>query len=519
MTTNNNLEHHGNLSMHPFAELLVEILHAKFSGSLRVSRSNQKVVVYFQRGTVVYAASNSKSLRLFNLLLRKNRIDAKLISKHANFANDLEFAAALVAEGVLSKEEMDETQTNQIEEVIIDVLTWPDGAWVFSPLVRVRDQMLFPIDIHKILIDYARCASGQHVYERFKSVEENFALVPENKHSVPLQSHEAFILGRFEERSLSIQELRELTTMPELGMLQALYVLWLGGLLDRRDWNVAFSPTKIGEILTARVSRVKEASTLDVPDSAKTPQKSDAGPEAPVPIKLPEITISLEEYLNQIEAAKTHYETLGIDSTSDVTQIKHAYFSLAKQFHPDRHHRETPVMLRRIQSAFTLLAHAHETLKSADSRETYNAKMKKEIDAREKRIASGQSEAATPLDRKAEQGLESFEEGLAMLNEEEYEAAAAYLARAVHYSPQNALFQAYFGKALSAADDKNKHKAESALLTAAKLEPKNPKIRMMLVEFLMEQKMIKRAEGELKRFLELVPNNKEALAKLAKIKQ
>jgi len=102
------------------------------------------------------------------------------------------------------------------------------------------------------------------------------------------------------------------------------------------------------------------------------------------------------------------------------------------------------------------------------------------------------------------------------INEEEYAAAAGHLARAVHYSPQNALYHAYFGYALSHLE-KQHHKAEASLQQAVKLDPKNPKIRMMLVEFFMEMKMAKRAEGELKRFLELVPGNKEATKMLAGI--
>jgi len=100
------------------------------------------------------------------------------------------------------------------------------------------------------------------------------------------------------------------------------------------------------------------------------------------------------------------------------------------------------------------------------------------------------------------------------LNEEEFAAAAGHLSRAVHYSPQNALFHAYFGYALSQLE-KQHHKAETAFQTAVKLDPKNPKIRMMLVEFFLEMKMTKRAEGELNRFLELVPGNQEAARMLA----
>jgi predicted Zn-dependent protease len=187
---------------------------------------------------------------------------------------------------------------------------------------------------------------------------------------------------------------------------------------------------------------------------------------------------------------------------------------MAKLFHPDRFHREEGVLLRRIQVAFTQIANAYETLKTSEARKNYDFKMHKELEYREQRRASGQAEVSSPDDRQAEQGLESFEQAMAALNEEEYAAGAGHMARAVHYSPQNALYHAYFGFALSQLE-KQHHKAEASLQMAVKLDPVNPKIRMMLVDFFIEMKMAKRAEGELKRFLELVPGNKEATKMLA----
>jgi curved DNA-binding protein CbpA len=517
MTAQNTLEQHGKLSANPFAELLVEIVQAKFNGSLRVNSGSQKSIIYFRGGQIVYAASNSKELRLFNLLLKKKLIDTKVISRHPHFANDVEFAASLIGGRIVAKEAIDECLTLQMTDIVVDVLTWSDGDWTFSPLVRARDGLTYSIDAYQILIDYARCAQAEHVFRRFMSVEESFSIVPERRLSVHLQPHESFILARFEGQSLTINELKKQCAMPEGGMFQALYVLWLGGLLIRRDWNSAFSATKVGEILTARIAKVKEAAgTNNVP--IQTIPEQQKVTEIPVaePVKLPDITLTLAQYLTQIEGAETHYDALGISTDADPTVIKHHYFSLAKMFHPDRHHRESETILKRIQSAFTVLAHAHETLKTPESREAYNAKMYKEIEAREKRRAAGQADL-DPSDKAGEHGLENFEEGLNMISEEEFEAAAAYLARAVHYSPQNALYHAYFGMAMSKADDKYRHKAEGEFQTAVKLDQKNPKIRMMLVDFLIENKMAKRAEGELKRFLELVPGNKEAMAALAKL--
>jgi len=520
MTTQNTLEQHGKLSVNPFAELLVEIVQAKFSGSLKVNSGNQKSIIYFRRGEIVYAASNSKTLRLFNVLLRRKLIDAKVIARHPHFANDMEFAASLVGGRIVAKEAVDECFTSQMTDIVVEVLTWPDGEWTFSPLVRARDGLAYAIDAYEILIDYARCTTSEQVSRRFKSVEESFTMVPERRFSVQLQPHEAFVLARFEGRSLTIEELRKVCAMPEGGMLQALYVLWLSGLLVRRDWNSAFSATKVGEILTARIAKIKEAEGMAdtaVEKSADNSASEDKKVEAET-VKLPEIKITLAEYLNQIEKSETHYDALGVSTDADSTVVKHHYFSLAKMFHPDRHHRESADTLKRIQSAFTVLAHAHETLKSPESRDAYNAKMYKEIEARERRRAAGEPDVDSN-DKKGEQSLENFEEGLKMIAEEEFEAAAAYLSRAVHYNPQNALYHAYFGVALYKADDKHRHKAEGELQNAVKLDPKNPKIRMMLVDFLVDMKMAKRAEGELKRFLELVPGNKEAMSALAKLQR
>jgi Flp pilus assembly protein TadD len=407
-----------------------------------------------------------------------------------------------------------------MNDILVEILTWPDGEWKFDPLIRARVELQYPIDCQGVLIDYARCASADRIYTRFKSVTESFMATPDAPPTLDLQAHEAFVLDHFGGEPHTIDEIRQKCNLPQGGILQALYVLWLGGLLIRRDWNSAFSPAKVKAILHARLAKVKDATELAAQTSptADKPEERPVESEIPEAVKLPTVTLSLAQYLTQIEKAETHYDALGVATDADTAAIKTAYFSLAKQFHPDRYHRESEEMLKRIQSAFTVLAHAHEMLKTPESRDMYNSKMYKEIEAREKRKAAGQPEVSDVTARKSEHGLESFEEGLNMINEEEFEAAAAYLARAVHYSPQNALYHAYFGLALYKADDKHRHKAEGEFQQAVKLDPKNAKVRMMLVDFLIDLKMNKRAEGELKRFLELVPNNKEAMAALAKLK-
>ncbi len=518
MTPQNNLDLKGNFQKTPFAELLVEIIQSELSGSLRLCSAKKKLVIYFRDGTVVYAVSNVREQRLFSVMLGRKKIDEKTLARFPNFANDLELAADLEENRIFTKSEVDELIQLQIEEIIIDALTWQTGEWVFSPLTRLREDLIYRPDVHRILIDYARCLPAQEVSQKFKSVHEAFHRVTKPVSTgALLQGQEQYALDLFNGTQLTIEDLRPTCSLPETAMLQSLYVLWLGGLLVRHEWNSAFSSAKIREILNARVSRKQEAAAIKKPAKAEpTEPEAAVEPEAE-PARSPEPEISLEDYLDRVEKAETFYDLLGVADKAPISDIKTAYFSMAKLFHPDRFHREETAKLRRIQVAFTKIAQAYETLKTPEGREHYDFKMRKELEVREKRRLAGQITASeTPEDRKAEHGLDSFESAMEALNEEEFAAAAGHLARAVHYSPQNALFHAYFGYALSQLE-KQHHKAEASLQTAVKLDPTNPKIRMMLVDFFIEMKMTKRAVGELKRFLELVPNNTEASKLLARM--
>ena len=513
MTQQNPLDLKGSFDQHPFSELVVEISGAGLDGSLRLSSKDKKTIVYFEKGQIIFAVSNAKSLRLFSVALDQKKLDKQTLAKHPCFANDLEFAASLQKSGEFSKTVVDEMIKAQVVAIASDVLSWSNGDWHFSHLARLRADIRYQIELQNKFLEYGRSVPNDVVVGRFKSVDEGFS-VRQRPPEHLLQSHELYILGCFGDEPLSIGQLRTKSTMPEAGMLQALYVLWLGGVLSRLNFNSAFPKTKVDEMLSADLRRVKVAAEL-----ATSNEELDAAAEAaqePAK-KAAEISLSLEEFLKRVESAETHYDTLGIADDAELSVIKQTYFGLAKLFHPDKFHRESAETHKRIQTAFTELAHAYETLKNSESREAYDFKKRKEIETRAKRRAEGLPDE-TETDVRTETALESFEHGLKLLNEEEYDQAAVLLGRAVHYSPDNAQFHAYYGQALSFFDAQI-HKAEAEFQAAVKLDPKNVKIRMMLVDFFIDMKMAKRAIGELNRFLELVPGNSEANKRLQRLQK
>ena len=530
MTSLNNLDICGNLREHPLAELLTEISQIKLNGSLRVADSAQKTIVYLDAGDVVFAVSNARAFRLYEMLLRENKITKEELVKIADFTNDLALREYLLKNNLFSKEELEALFVEQIEEILRMVFQWRTGEWVFSPLVRIKGDIRFPINAGKLLIEYARTLSNEAIAERIKNSRETFSVRNEMPTHINLQPEEAFIYSRFENSALTLEEINTLSGLPEAETRKTIYVLWAGGFLKRGEWNGAFPERKISEILSANLTRKKEekpvAARIEKPKFQPTVETVDEPQEEAKPEekKTEDVVkeITLEEYLGQIEKSTNLYENLNLEPEATIIDIKQAYFWLAKRFHPDLFHKiEDRELNQRIQDAFSQIVQSYETLKTKSSRDVYDFRMRKELAETKKQKASANGSKPVKdehADKQTGLALENFEQGFNLLMDREYETAIPFLARAAHFAEDNARYHAYYGKALS-VDFSQRHKAESELLKAVKLDPTNADWRFMLAEFFVEVGLFKRAEGELNRLLKIFPSNEEAKTLLDSLRQ
>lgn len=510
MSSPKNLEITGNLNEHPFAELLIEILQARLDGSLRLTHHDQKAVIYFNFGKIVFAVSNQRQHRIFEILLQSASISKPQLLEISEFTNDLALAKSLKEKGLFSENALSAIFTRQIEAILHETLEWKDGAWTFSPLARIKDDISYKIDTHSLLIEFGRKLSNESVVHRFKSFTETFGKRPNAPDHINLHPREAYILSRFEHSFMKIDAIKNISGMSDLETMQTLYRLWLGGFLYRQNWKAAFSEHYISSILSAKLDIKKqielppEPQTISPSEKIETPLAAEAVEE-----KAPDFT--LEKYLEQIENAETHYQLLDIPIKAETPEIKQAYFNLAKRFHPDLFHKKTDAEThRRIQHAFTEIAHAYETLRNEDSRRSYDFKLRRVLEELAKLSPEEKQNTKLVPAKKLTEASDIFEHGFNLLMEDEYEAAIPFLARASSLAPEIARYHAYYGKAL-AIDKTQKFKAESELQTAIKLDSENPTFRVLLAEFFIQHKLFKRAEGELNRLLSTAPDNHEAL--------
>ncbi|HEY0459549.1 MAG TPA: DnaJ domain-containing protein [Pyrinomonadaceae bacterium] len=516
MSSPNNLEINGNLSRHPLAELLVEILQARFHGSVRLSHHNSKTIIYVRQGEVVFAVSNQRQHRIFERLLRSAEISQKQLVEIPEFTNDMLLAGALREKELFSAAAIKSIFTRQIEGILRDVITWKEGVWSFSPLARIKDDINYKIDAYSLLVEYGRNLPKDAVVRRFKSFKESFGKKPSAPAQISLLPQEAFLLSRFDKSFLKIEDITALSHWSDMETLQKLYVLWLAGFLYRENWDRAFKEHQVSAIMSAKFELKNQIAAGEPASPAPTAQPKDE--PKPAEIKQPAMTtqkpqLTLEKYLAQVETAETHYELLNISHRSDTGDIKQAYFNLAKRFHPDLFHKSTDTAIQaRIQHAFTQIAHAYETLRDEEKRRSYDYRLRKLLAELEK-LSPEERNKTKPEQKTLTAASEIFEHGFNLLMEEDYEQALPYILRAVHLAPDAARYHAYYGKLL-AIDKNHRFKAEAELQTAIKLEPENPTFRIMLAEFFIQNNLPKRAEGELTRLLDNFPNNKEARALL-----
>jgi curved DNA-binding protein CbpA len=411
-------------------------------------------------------------------------------------------------------------QQYQVGEIVQTACSWTIGEWHFSPLARIVEGVESEIESAKILLETARKFPLELIVKRFIGQKDTFSPNYNAPKNSVLNSTEGYLLSRLNNVA-DVAEIKMAAGIPELETYRALYSLWLGGFLHRHNWKKTFADEKIQEIIGAKLVKSGNLPPEAVAKALAEVKVEEVAPKAeeiPIlelpPEKTPEQIAAearreLTAYLIRSERADTHYEVLDISQSATIAQIKEAYFRLAKQYHPDKLHQESPEVFKRVQNAFTLLAQAYETLKDVKSRELYDFKLRRDGKAT-KSEESNESQLQTHSD--------FFEAGVKMIERELYDQAIAYLGQAVRLSPNTPRYRAFYGTAMG-QNPRFKHQAEAELQTAVRLSGNLSEFRVMLAEFYKNSDMPKRAVGELQKILSMEPNNKAARALLESIQK
>jgi curved DNA-binding protein CbpA len=532
----------GQLKIHPLTELIREISAAALSGALRLTRERARAVLYFNQGEVIYAVSNLRAYRLVESARRWNVLSAQQLADVQADASDLELGSTLVESGALSREMLNALLERLVSELLCHTLLWTDGDWEFDPRVRVAGDVHLSIKTRKLLVESARRLPVEFVSSRFSDRDEKLSPETDTPTDLDLLPAEAFVLTRVD-APLSINELLAVGGLPEAEALHIAYTLALGGFLRRERWPQALSAEEIAKARAVKIAaEVKQAAppVAAAPKSEAT--KSAQAGKVSTPSEVPyDEQSEIDALFAKTRPTTDHYQMLGVRRSASATDIKRAYYALAKRFHPDRFRKGADAeQLARIESAFARIAQAYDTLKDKTSRAGYDSKLlKQEATARSSMATSASKQAGNnsgqsvprasdaqvspPADNQqagsnAYQAEELFQKGLSALQQGNNAYAISALGEAARLAPGESRYRAHFGQAL-ANDERLRHSAEAELMAALALDARNASYRVMLAEFYSKIGLLKRAQSELARVLAAEPQNEAARRLLAKLKR
>jgi curved DNA-binding protein CbpA len=473
----------GKLDQKPVAELIREIGAASASGALRLSRDRAKAVVYFESGDVAFAASNIRAHRLVEFLKRTGILDESAAGSLSPKATDDEVLSLLVENRRIRADRVSLIRANHVAEVLRGVLLWTDGDWHFDSRVRIAGDTRVTIDVRRLLLESTRHLPAGYVSSRFGDTSEQLEIARTNGQPPSLLPAEAFVLSRITDTT-SVNELLSVSGMNEEETLQSLYALSICGAVKRAAWATP----------QFNASGTKTESVAD--------DKID----------------TVEDFFARVARAADYYDLLGVGHQASGDEVKNAYHSLARRYHPDRFHQADAQLRNQIESVFARVAQAYEVLGDQSSRATYDAQFAgpRSPEASSKTAPRERSPASreTPTDGRAES---SFEKGVAATKQRQPQQALRFFAEAASLEPRCARYRAEYGRALI-DDPRTRRLAEFELKAAIALEPDNTSYRVALAELYKALGLRRRAEGELQRALTVDPKNAAARTLLASLK-
>jgi len=407
------------------SRLLAAKAAAAASGVVQATRGKLKRVFCIEHGWLVYGASN----------LIEEQLDEYLVRQHALAPADRAAAAAEAAKAkkdivshLLATETLSPVAARRgleglLQALLTSCLEWPDGEYHYAAgqpdlagKVTVR---LDPVQLilqharrYPVSLDAVRIRLGPPDVRPTRSARGESML-----ESLTGDDASRYLLANTDGNH-TLGELLADCPAPEEETLRTLYALLLVGAIEER---------------AARRQR---------PGSKDSPLTEE----------------ECVAVLGRVHGAD-HYGILGLDRRALREEIRDAYYSLARRYHPDRFRAgDLHRYLAQMEAYFTKVTEAYNTLYSPELRRDYDRQLEERVHA--------------PVEEKGTAHLarQNFLRARELLERRRLTEAASYLENAVRQDDSIAEYHLELG-ALLAGNPRRRGDAEDLLWRAIEIDP------------------------------------------------
>jgi curved DNA-binding protein CbpA len=341
----------GRLKNFPVADILIDLQRSAKNGILVLSNGPATKKIYVRTGDIVYATSNTAEDGLIETVLRAGKITSDQYRRLCDSSQEKgkSHAAMLVELGYLKPEDIIWSVKKQVEEIIFSIFRWEDGSFAFFESPRLSDKVIT-----------LKLSTANIIYRGVKGIHDVAsvanALPPLNTvlrySSDPMDLFQELSIDAADNSILSLVDgkrtLKEILSLSPLGDFQTMVTLY--ALLSTR-------------ILYVSLQRSDQEDIQE--DLLK-----DSSP------KIDPAFIGRVDRLYSRLSGIDHYSFLGIDKRATPDAIRKAYYTAAKEYHPDKHLQLPSVDLKnKLNAIFSHLTEVYRTLSNLKTRASYDGKL------------------------------------------------------------------------------------------------------------------------------------------------
>jgi tetratricopeptide (TPR) repeat protein len=440
--------------------------------------------VYFKQGDVLFASSNRVEDRLGEFLLRTGKISRDQFDKASEVVikTRRQLGAVLFNMGFLTAHDLVAQVKLQVKEIILSLFSWRQGQCRFDA-GPISGAEIIPL----------RMSTGNLILEGLKHIDREVIrelLQPLETVIHPaadplllfqdadLQPDQRKVLSLIDGNK-SMEEICSLSGIDEVDTFKAIYIL------------LALRLAEKGKIKPEGEKKlVREAGREAIVDDVKT------------------LTITRKELQAAYDSLErqSHYEVLNVGPGATAHEIRQAYLSLAKHYHPDRHFSaEMHDRKEQLEVLFHAIHEAYETLTNQGKRDQYNLGPAR---GEKKHRTAGQANADQPDNRN--RALAQFEEGMKKFNSGNFWGAEEAFEWAMRLDPGNADYVFHRGLALSRIPQKG-HDAEEYFIRAIELAPTKTGYTLELGQFYVRHGLKTKALSVYRDALKREPHSAEIM--------
>ena len=224
-------------------EILQLLASGRKSGTLGVQQDDSIIMVYFDKGDIIYGYGPRQTYHLGQLLKEKKIIsDTQLeqaIAIQAKNQNSKRLGEILISRKFIDRADLEKVIIQQIEELLFSLLTWKTGSFKFyEDQFPTEEEIKVKISVENVILEgLRRLDEANMVKETFKSLDDVYIISAAQggrTRDVALEAKEWNIMALVDGYR-SVREVCKASTLDDNDALKKLAQLKLAGIITKTE--------------------------------------------------------------------------------------------------------------------------------------------------------------------------------------------------------------------------------------------------------------------------------------------